>query len=74
MLDCGHQSIEVGAQCREAGGIEQQSALAAGIAGSARAGTSGLREGDLLMVAQRRDFVVRQAQLRVWDGWGSGRR
>lgn len=60
----------MGAQRLETGGIQQETTLAGGVRSSARAGAAGLREGNLLVLAQEGDFALREAQLRVGDGGG----
>ena len=51
LLNCGHDAVEVVAQCLETGRVQQQTALAGGIAGGARRRAVCLREGESLVGA-----------------------
>lgn len=63
----------MGAEMGQAGGIEQQPALTGGIACGARGGAAGVRESDLLVVAEEMDLVGAEAKLAVGDGVGRRR-
>lgn len=72
LLNAVQQTVKVGAQCLQAGWVEQQTALGRGLAGSARRGASMLGEGNLLMVAESLDLALGQAELAVGNGSGGG--
>lgn len=65
-LDLEHEAVEVAGEGGEAGRVEQQAALGRGAAGGARGARVCCGLG--LVVAQQRDLVFGEAQLRVWDG------
>lgn len=67
LLDGIHQTIKVGAEGLQAGGIEQETTLARGMRGGARGRAALLGEGNLLVLAEELDFALREAQLRVGD-------
>lgn len=70
LLDRVHQTVKVGAERLQAGGIQEEAALAGSMGRGARGGAALLREGNLLVLAEELDFALREAQLVVGDGGG----
>ena len=68
LLDGIHEAVKMGAERLQAGGIQEETALAGGMRRGARRRAALLREGNLLVLAEKDDFLVREAELRVGDG------